>query len=178
MERRSNFILNILFHITRGKQNKRVIELVNVHGRKVTTDIETKQLTGFRLFKELTEGAGNFIFEGTAIDLLKIKNKLFEMEKPSQQIDMLGWNKQGKFFAFSNGLYNSQFHEVDEHGIVTLNNKNYFIPYHPRTDEYTSVNEKLFSFTPRWSDHSPKLDAELLILGQVFTAKPLAILVV
>jgi len=161
LERRSNFILNILFHITRGKQNKRVIELVNVHGRKVTTDIETKQLTGFQAFREFTEGAGNFIFEGTTIDLLKIKNKLFEMEKPSQQIDMLGWNKQGKFFAFSNGLYNSQFHEVDQHGIVTLNDKNYFIPYHPRTDEYTSVNEKLFSFTPRWPDHNPKLDSEL-----------------
>lgn len=161
LERKSNFILNILFHISRGKQNKRVIELVNVHGRKVTTDIETKQLTGFQAFKELTEGSGNFLFEGTAIDLQRIKNKLFELEKPSQQIDMLGWNKQGKFFAFSNGLYNSQFHPVDEHGIVSLNDKNYFIPYHPRTDEYTSVNEKLFSFTQRWPEHNPNSDKEL-----------------
>jgi hypothetical protein len=135
-----------LFHITRGRQNKRVIELINNKGRKVTADIETKQLTGFQAFKELTEGAGNYVFEGSQIDLLKIKNKLFELEKPSQQIDILGWSKQGKFFAFSNGLYNSQFHAVDEHGIVTLNDKNYFIPYHPGTDEYTSINEKLFSY--------------------------------
>jgi len=163
LEMRSNFILRILFHITRGKQNKRVIELVNMEGRMVTTDIETKQLTGFQSFKELTEGAGNFIFEGTQIDLLKIKRKLFEQEKPSQQIDMLGWNKQGKFFAFSNGLYNSHFHEVDKHGIVTLNEKNYFIPYHPRTDEYTSVNEKLFAFKSRWPEHSASNDANLFV---------------
>jgi len=148
LERKSNFVLRILFHIQRGKQNKRVIELLNNRGRKVTTDIETKQLTSFQSFKELTEGAGNFIFEGSQIELLKIKNKLFEQEKPSQQIDMLGWNKQGKFFAFSNGLFNSQFHPVDEHGIVTLHEKNYFIPYHPLTDEYTSINEKLFSYKP------------------------------
>lgn len=148
LTRTSNFVLHILFHISRGKQNKRVIELINIHGRKVTADIETKQLTSFQQFKELTEGSGNFIFEGSAIELLKIKNKLFELERPSFQIDMLGWHKQGKFFAFSNGLFNSQFHPVDEHGIVTLHERNYFIPYHPGTDEYTNVNEKLFSYRP------------------------------
>lgn len=146
--RKSNFILRILFHIQRGKNNKRVIELVNIHHRKVTMDIETKQLTSFQGFKELTEGSGNFTFEGTSIDLQKIKNKLFEEELPSQQIDMLGWNKRGEFFAFANGIFNSQFHPVDEHGIVTLHKKNYFIPYHPNTEELTSVNEKLFSYKP------------------------------
>ncbi|GHM98821.1 hypothetical protein WSM22_03110 [Cytophagales bacterium WSM2-2] len=148
LTRKSNFVLRILFHINRGKQNKRVIELINIKGRKVTTDIETKQLTGFQQFKELTEGAGNFIFEGSQIELLKIKNKLFEEERPSIQIDMLGWNKAGKFFAFSNGVYNSQFNPVDEHGIVTLYEKNYFIPYHPLTDEYSNMNEKLFCYKP------------------------------
>lgn len=146
--RKSNFVLRILFHINRGKQNKRVIEILNNKGRKVTTDIETNQLASFQKFKELTEGSGNFIFEGTQIDLTRIKNKLFEQELPSQQIDMLGWNKQGKFFAFANGLFDKEFHPVDEHGIVTLNEKNYFIPYHPGTDEYTSINEKLFSYKP------------------------------
>lgn len=161
LARRSNFTLRILFHITRGKQNRRVIELNNVRGRKIATDIETKQLTSFQLFKELTEGSGNFIFEGSQLDLLKIKNKLFEQEKPSQQIDMLGWNKVGKFFAFSNGLYNSQFHTADEHGIVTLHEKNYFIPYHSGTDEYTNVNEKLFFYKTPWQGHSPEQDKNL-----------------
>jgi hypothetical protein len=145
---RSNFVLRILFHINRGKENKRVIELENMYGRKITTDIETNQLASFQKFKELTEGSGNFLFEGTVIDLGKIKTKLFKEEKPSQQIDMLGWNKAGKFFSFSNGLYTSEFNPVDDHGIVTLNGKNYFIPYHPGTDEYSNQNEKLFCYKP------------------------------
>jgi hypothetical protein len=148
LNRRSNFVLRILFHINRGKENKRVIELQNTMGRKITTDIETNQLASYQKFKELTEGAGNFIFEGTNIDLVKIKTKLFAQEKPSHQIDMLGWSKSGKFFAFANGLYNSTFHPVDEHGIVTLEGKNYFIPYHPGTDEYSNQNEKLFFYKP------------------------------
>jgi hypothetical protein len=122
--RKSNFTLRVLFHINRGKQNKRVIEIVNNRHKKITSDIETKQLTSLQSCRELTEGQGNFLFDGTNIELAKIKNKLYNQEKPSQQIDMLGWNKQGKFFSFSNGLYNSQFHPVDEHGIVTLHDKN------------------------------------------------------
>lgn len=158
LTQKSNFVLRILFHISSGKLKKRVIELRNNRGRKVTCDIETKQLTSYQGFKEFTEGSGNFIFEGDTIDLLRIKNKLFEEEKPSHQIDMLGWHKQGKFFAFANGIFNSQFHQTDEHGIVTLHDKNYFIPYHPGTDDHVNVNEKLFSYKPgtvsfeQWSE--------------------------
>jgi hypothetical protein len=146
LTRRSNFVLKILFHINRGKQNKRVIELANYRNRKITLDIETKQLTSYNLFKELTEGQGNFLFDGGPLELTKIKNKLFELEKPSKQIDTLGWSNEGKFFAFSNGLYKDKFYPVDEHGIVTLNEKNYFIPYHPGTDEGSHLNEKRFSY--------------------------------
>ncbi len=146
LERRSNFIIKILFHITRGKSNKRLIELINIHNRKVSIDVDTNQLASFQKFKELTEGAGNFIFEGTNIDLLRIKNKLFQEEKPSFQIDMLGWDSKEKFFSFSNGIYDKIFHPVDEHGTVQLKEKNFFIPYHPGTDNYLHINEKKFTY--------------------------------
>lgn len=152
--RKSNFTLRILFHISHKKNAKRVIEVRNNRGRKVTADIETKQLTSFAAFKELSEGFGNFLFEGTQMDLNRLKNKLFDQELPSIQIDMLGWNKRGNFFAFSNGIYNCKFHKADEYGIVTLENKNYFIPYHPNTDEGSNVNEKLFHFQQLWPEHS------------------------
>ncbi len=143
---KSNFTIRILYHINRGKQNKRVIEMVNAGNRKVTIDIETKQLTNYQSFKELTEGQGNFLFNFNQMELYKIKSKLMNEEKPSQQIDMLGWNMKGKFFAFSNGLYNSLFHPVDEHGIVTLHDRNYFLPCHPGTDENSFINEKKFHY--------------------------------
>lgn len=156
--RKSNFTLRVLYHINRGKINKRVIAMTNIDNRSVTNDIETKQLSSLQAFKELTEGQGNFLFDGSNIELSKIKNKLFKLELPSKQIDMLGWNKQDRFFAFSNGLFTDRFHPVDEHGIVTLNDKNYFIPYHPGTDDFTNLNEKLFFYKPgsitfeQWSE--------------------------
>jgi len=157
LERKSNFILQILYHITRGKNNKRVVVLKNNRGREVVLDIETSQLTSFNKFKEVTEGCGNFLFEGSQIDLMKIKNRLFEQEKPCVQIDTLGWNKNG-FYTFCNGIYNSQFHPVDKYGIVQYEECNYYIPYHPETDESLSMNEKRFAFKDSgvtWAQWAP-----------------------
>ncbi len=146
LERKSNFVMRILFHITRGKQNKRVIELVNVQNRKVTTDVDTKQLSSLQVFKDLTEGMGNYLFDGQAGDLAKIKSKLMAKERASTQIDVLGWNDRDSFFAFSNGLFSRKFYPVDEYGIVEFNDKHFFIPYHPGTDRYLHLNEKKFFF--------------------------------
>jgi hypothetical protein len=143
----SNFTLKILYHIRTSGQNKRVIELVNDRGRKLSVDIETKQLTSLGLFKEFTEGQGNFRFFGKPTDLEKLKAKWFEEEKPCVQLDTLGYNKDG-FFAFSNGLFNHVFHPSDKDGVVSLNDKNYFIPYSNPKDESQFLNEKKFSFKP------------------------------
>lgn len=158
LEKRSNFILEILYHITRGKANKRVVVLKNNRGREVVLDVETVQITSFNKFKEVTEGSGNFLFEGTQLDLMKIKNKLFEQEKPCIQIDTLGWNKKG-FFTFNNGIFNKEFRSVDKYGIVHYDDQNYFIPYHPGTDEGSNINEKKFTYstesTVTWAQWAP-----------------------
>jgi hypothetical protein len=144
-EQISNFTLKILYHIRTSGQNKRVIELVNDRGRKVSVDIETKQLTSFGLFKEFTEGQGNFRFFGKNSELEALKAKWFVEEKPCVQLDTLGFNKDG-FFAFSNGLFNHIFHPSDKDGVVSLNDKNYFIPYNNPQDENQFLNERKFSF--------------------------------
>lgn len=144
-EQISNFTLKILFHIRTSGQNKRVIELVNDKGRKVSVDIETKQLTSFSMFKEFTEGQGNFRFFGKNSDQENLKAKWFQEEKPCVQLDTLGYNKDD-FFAFSNGLFNHTFHQVDRHGVVSLNDKNYFIPYNNPQDDNQFLNERRFHF--------------------------------
>lgn len=157
LERKSNFTLQILYHITRGKNNKRVVVLKNNRHREVILDVETAQLTSFNKFKEVTEGCGNFLFEGSQVDLMKIKNRLFEQEKPCVQIDTLGWNKGG-FYTFSNGIYNAQFRPVDKYGIVQYEECNYYIPYHPGTEESMSLNEKKFAFKDSavtWAQWAP-----------------------
>lgn len=141
----SNFTLIIKYHIKTSKNNKRVIELENDNGHKVSIDIETKQLSSFQLFKEFTEGQGNFRFYGKNSDLDKLKAKWFFEEKSCVQLETLGYHKDG-FFAFSNGILQNTFHSLDNDGVISLNNKNYFIPYHNPQDENQFINERKFHF--------------------------------
>lgn len=141
----SNFTLTIKYHIKTSRSNKRVIELVNDSGHKVSIDIETKQLSSFQLFKETTEGQGNFRFNGKITDLDKLKAKWFVEEKSCVQLETLGFHKDD-FFAFSNGIFNHTFHPLDSDGVVSLNNKNYFIPYHNPLDDNQFLNERCFFY--------------------------------
>jgi hypothetical protein len=149
---KSNFIMRVLYHINRGKNNKRVIGLRNNRNQSLILEIETKEINSLQTFRSLTEGMGYFVlapsFKDT--DLARIKMKMFGEEKTSTQLEVLGWDNKG-FFAFCNGLYHieaAQFHSVDEYGIVTLNNVHYHIPYHPGTDQYQFINEKKIFFRP------------------------------
>jgi len=152
MRQKSNFTMRLLFHIKRGKnKNKRVMLLTNDKGKSEVIDIETKQLASFQLFKELVEGAGHFLFYGSQQNLLRLKARLMEDEKPCIQLDTLGWNKDG-FFAFSNGvIWDNNFIPVDKFGVVHIGDQDYFIPYHPGTDESNYLNEKRFAWSPGWA---------------------------
>lgn len=124
----SNFTMRVLYHIESGKTARRLIELHNAKGRIKTIDAETKTLTNFGSFKELVEGAGNFLFMGTAADHQRIKQKLFAQELSCSQVDVLGQNADG-FFAFCNGIYfDKKFLPTDEKGIIKLKDSAYYIP--------------------------------------------------
>jgi hypothetical protein len=141
----SNFTLEIKYHIKTGKSNKRVVELINDMNKKVSIDVETKQMSALASFKDFTEGQGNFRFYATSKELDKLKAKWYAEEKSCVQLETLGYHKDN-FFAFSNGIFNHTFHAVDSDGVVTLNDKNYFIPYHNPQDENQFVDERRFHF--------------------------------
>ncbi|MEA5459136.1 DUF3854 domain-containing protein [Arcicella sp. LKC2W] len=141
----SNFTLKILYHIRMANGAKRVIELTNHRNRKANIDIETKQLTSQGLFKEFTEAQGDYRFWGSKAIFEKLKGKWFADEKPCFQLDTLGWYKDG-FFTFANGVLTDKFNEVDEHGIVTMDEANYFIPYSKPADDTQYLNERKFTF--------------------------------
>lgn len=145
----SNFTLEVLYHIYNGPIPRRVVRLRNVKGKEMVIDVPTKALTGMNSFKEFTEGSGNFVFWGSQIDLLKIKSKLYDMERSCLQIETLGWHSAG-FFSWSNGIYNGKFEPVDENGVVSYNGINYYIPSGNETyadDVFKYANEKKFKFT-------------------------------
>jgi hypothetical protein len=153
LESTTNYTVRVLYHIARGKGNKRVIALINNQNEKKILEVETKQLSSLQSFKALCEDQGYFVLKNAFKDdqLQRIKMKLFKEEKTSEQLEVLGWNNKHHFFAFCNGLYkinDKTFHAVDEFGIVTINNKHFHIPYHPGTDENFAQNEKLIFYAP------------------------------
>ena len=161
----SNFTLVIKYHIKTSKSNKRVIELVNDSGHKVSIDIETKQLSSFALFKEITEGQGNFRFFGRNTELDNLKAKWFAEEKSCVQLETLGYQNDN-FYAFSNGVYNHTFHPLDNDGVVSLNNKNYFIPYHNPKDENQFINERRFFYKESDSTFTEWSEAYIKVFGK------------
>lgn len=143
----SNFTLRVLHHIEAEKDQRRMIEFVNENGKVRSRDIPTDELAEMGRFRKISEGLGYFMFYGKPEDFMRIKAKLYEEEKSAEQLETLGWHEDG-FFAFSNGVYQKEFIEVDEYGMFSFNEKNYFIPSHPKTNRYSFINEKKFFYRP------------------------------
>lgn len=158
LNQRSNYVLKVLYHIETDKNQKRVIEFRNELGRVKSKDVSTDDLSEMSRFRKVTEGLGNFMFYGKPEDYMRVKGKLYEEEKSAEQIEILGWHDDG-FFAFSNGVFNSEFIPVDDYGMLTYKDKNYFIPFHPKTNRYSFLNEKKFFYRPstvtfkEWCEH-------------------------
>jgi hypothetical protein len=168
---KSNFTIKVLYHINRGKNNKRVVALKNNRGEQIIMEIETKEINSIQSFKNLTEGVGYFVVNHSfkEPELQRVKNKIFSEEKASKQLEVLGWNKNG-FFAFCNGLYEvaaSKFNQVDEYGIVNLDKIHYHIPFHPGTDEYSYLNEKKIFYHETTAEFKTWSDLYLRAFGMV-----------
>jgi len=123
----SNFTMKVLFLIV-GANPKRIVEIKNVHGKATTLDFTIEDLISIEKFKARVEGQGNFLFEGKATDLARIKNSLFNKEKASVEISRLGQYKD-RFFAWANGIYDGKnFYHVDDKGMVEVEKEHYYIP--------------------------------------------------
>lgn len=122
----SNFTMKVLYLI-QGVNPKRIVELTNVHNKKIVIDFGVDELISIEKFKTRIESNGNFLFDGRPADLSRIKNKLFQKEKASIEITRLGRNKN--MFVFANGIYNNGiWNEIDKSGFVELGSDHYYIP--------------------------------------------------
>ena len=148
----SNFIIKVKFLIV-GANPKRIVEMTNVFHKTATVDFMIEDLISLDKFKGKVEGQGNYLFEGNARDLGRIKAKLFNLEQPSVEITRLGQYKD-KFFVFANGLYlptTNQWLPIDENGMVPLAKENYYIPVLGATradDDEDLRNYRRFQHTP------------------------------
>lgn len=124
----TNFTMRVLFHIDDAKKPRRLIEITNMKNRRRTVDVTTDKLTSEGKFKEFIEGLGNYLWEGSAVQLSRLKRKLFEEEKDCMQLEQLGWTHDN-YYAFCNGiLYADEFIPVDDNGIVHIGDTSVYIP--------------------------------------------------
>ncbi len=125
----ANFTMKVLFQIDSEDDPKRIVEITNYDGVKRTVEISSKTFVSLGDFQALMISYGDFIFKGTKEDLLDIMTILFQHEKPAMLVSQLGWQPVDDFYAFSNGIVTGNgFTSVDEYGMVSFNEVNYYFP--------------------------------------------------
>lgn len=146
----SNFIIEVKYLIV-GANPKRIVEIKNVHHKKVLIDFMIEDLISLEKFKGRVESQGNFLFEGKATDLARIKNKLYNVEKASLEITRLGQYKD-RFYAFANGVvHQGQFVPIDDNGMIAIDGENFYIPVMGNAqnhDDEDMRNYRRFQHTP------------------------------
>jgi len=145
-----NFVMEPLFHIASTLNAKRLYKVTNVNNETQVIEFLQRDLISLANFRLKLESVGNFLFEGTDLDLNKLKRFLYEQTQSCFEIVQLGWQKHG-FWAWCNGIYNGKFTETDHNGIVAFENQNYYLP--ASSDIYKGedglfISERRFRFRP------------------------------
>ena len=84
----------------------------------------------------------------SAKELTKLKKYLYEQTETAEEITQLGYQPKGKFYAFGNGVFDIDWHPVDEYGIVRLGERgNYYLP---ASSKIYRDETKLFQFERRF----------------------------
>ncbi len=145
--RGSNFLMTPLFHVQSNINVKRLFEVENIYGVRKIIELAQKDLIALSRFNEAIEGLGNFLFEGGDSELRKLKRFLYAETETCTEIIKLGWQRKG-FMAWSNGILNGKFTNVDKYGIASYNEENYYLPAHSQIfigdEEELFANEKKF----------------------------------
>lgn len=123
----SNFTMKVLYLIE-GANPKRIVEIRNVYGITRTIDMAIEDMISLDKFRVRVESLGNFIFEGKATDLTRIKTQLLNNERSAIEIARLGQYKN-HFWAWANGIYTgAAWIPTDDRGMVEVDGQHYFIP--------------------------------------------------
>lgn len=151
---KSNFTMVPKFHISSVLNAKRTYILTNRYGRVETIEFAQKDLINLSGFKLRIESIGNFIWEGTDAEFGKLKRFLYKKTTTAYEIIQLGWQSEGHFWAWSNGLFdykNNVFIPMDENGVAEINGKVYYSPAFSKMyihEKSLFIAERMFKHTP------------------------------
>lgn len=142
----SNFSMTPMFHIKDSLLPKRLYKIKNKNKQEELIEMKQEDLVSLSKFKQKVEGLGNYIWLATEKELTKLKMFLYEQTETALEITQLGWQRKG-FFAFGNGAFDTEWHPVDEYGIVRLHSGNYYLP---ASSKIYRDDVKLFQFERRF----------------------------
>ena len=149
----SNFIITPLIHLMSKVDNKRIIKIDNGF-KTAILDMQSRYMISVDAFSATVYEAGNFLFYGSKIHLMKILNSVNDQFPPAYELKTLGWQPEG-FFAYSNALYKPGYPHVeryDDVGIAEVDGVNYFSPSaseiyrNQRQDDDEYENDRYLSY--------------------------------
>lgn len=164
MERWSNFIMRPIFHVKHREKSTRIFNIVNQYGQEEPLELTQKTLGSLQTFQVAIESLGNFVWFAKADKFNRLKEYLYAVTETAEEINVLGWNGQNRFFAFANGIHTGErFIPIDETGLVRYADKSFFLPAFSKMNinddgafdfermyEYTALNtDTLYQYVER-----------------------------
>jgi len=157
--RLTNFIVKPLFHLKSPEKNVRLVEAIGYDQQfdrqfsaileMPSGDLLKKDLFATRLFDE-----GPFICESnfSNVHMSRIKNKISFQFRVANEIQALGWQREGNFWAFANKAWNGSLIDYDKYGIVAIGDKHFLSPSASDMDKEKQnseyENDKMHSYQP------------------------------
>lgn len=147
----TNFSIKPLFHIYSKQDNKRLVEIINEFNYKKIVDVQSRNFVSVDMFQQRVIEEGNYIIFGTKNHFLKVLSSISNDFPVCNELRTLGWQREG-FYAFANGIFNSEYSAVNEFGIVEHKNEKYFLPAfscvysNVREDDDEYENDRFFIY--------------------------------
>lgn len=141
----SNFTIRIIQHMQDEKKPMRLVEIHNVHGRKITFDTSTDDFVSEAAFRKMLEGKGNFSWNGKGTDFERLMLKLKDDMGDGRMVHILGWQPEN-FWCFNNMVVKTDGSTIkpDTYGQFQIDGTSYYIP---SGNELYATNE--FKFGPQ-----------------------------
>ncbi len=127
----TNFVIRPIVLIWDGPTSYRMFEIENIHREKCLITLPQDQVTTLDNFQKNIEGKGNYIIEAVVAkqQYTQLKKYIYEQTPTAREIQQLGWQKQGEFFAWGNGAFDGEeFIPANDYGLIKVNDKLYYLP--------------------------------------------------
>jgi hypothetical protein len=152
----SNFIMKMLYTFKDGSNNApHLFELLGEDGSTQLLEITSKDLLNLSSYCSAILSLGGYNFNGASYILKNIVESIYKSSKEAKYINTLGQYNTQDFYVFYNGVLkcNGEYLLCNEHGVVDIDNKYYYIPsgriLTSDDDENSLISEESkFKFAP------------------------------